>query len=226
VWVTHIYVVGRDHYARRFSIVATTTEMEKMGKTAEEMVKSAQQSAYTMTDYAVKAQEVNTELLRKTTEIWIDGVRKQTELSQDMAQEFFEKAEDQAQAYQDFFGQWGLPFMGFPFVRIPYDPFGFRREWTQSAQKTARDTQGTARDIQRDTQKTAAEETVRVIETTAPINGSMPIAGYDEKSVGEITARLDTLTVDQLERLKDYERRNKNRETLIREIERRIGSAS
>jgi hypothetical protein len=207
---------------RRYSIVATTTEMEKISKSAEEMVKTAQQSAYTVTDYAVKAQEVNTELLRKTTEVWIEGFRKQTELSQDIAQELFEKAEDQAHAYQDFFGQWGSPFMSFPFVRIPYDPFGFWREWTQTTQQAARDTQGTAWN----TQKTAAEETAKVIETTAPTNGSMPIPGYDEKSVGEITARLNTLTADQLERLKDYERRNKNRETLIREIDRRIGATS
>jgi hypothetical protein len=208
---------------RRFSIVATTTEMEKVGKTAETMAKTTQQSAYTAMHYAVKAQEVNTELLRKTTEIWIEGFRRQTALSQDMAQEFFEKAEDQAHAYQDFFGQWGLPFMSFPFARMPYDPFGFWREGTQAVQKTARDTQRTVWG----TQKTAAEETARVIETTAPpTNGSLPIAGYDEKSVGEITTRLETLTVDQLQRLKDYERHNKNRETLIREIDRRIGAAS
>ena len=202
--------------------MATTTEMEKMGKTAETMAKTTQQSAYTAMDYAVKAQEVNTELLRKTFEVWIEGFRKQTELSQDMAQELFEKAEDQAHAYQDFFGQWGFPFMSFPLVRMPYDPFGFWREWTQTTQQAARDTQGAAWN----TQKTTAEETAKVIETTAPTNGSMPIPGYDEKSVGEITARLNTLTADQLERLKDYERRNKNRETLIREIERRTRSAS
>jgi hypothetical protein len=208
---------------RRFSIVATTTDnMEKMGKTAEVIARSAQQSAYTAIDYAVKAQEVNTELLRKSTEVWIDGLRKQTELSQNMAQEVFEKAEDQAHAYQDFFRQWGFPFMGFPFVGTSYDLFGFWREWTRTASKDARDTQRTAWD----TQKTAAEETAKVIETTAPTNGSSLIAGYDEKSVREISARLDTLTVDQLERLKDYERRNKNRETLIREIDRRIGVAS
>jgi hypothetical protein len=211
--------VGRDHYEEVFEIVATTTDsMEQIGKTAEAMVRSTQQSAYTAMDYAVKAQQVNTELLRKTTEIWIEGFRRQTELSQDIAQELFEKAEDQAHVYQDFVGQWG-----FPFVRMPYDPFGFWREWTQTVQKAAQDTQKTAWD----TQKATAEETARVIETTAPTNGSLPIAGYDEMSVGGITARLDTLTVDQLERLKDYERRNKNRETLIREIDRRIiGAAS
>jgi hypothetical protein len=207
---------------RRFSIVATTTQMEKMGKTAEEMVRTAQQSAHTMTDYAVKAQEVNTELLRKTTEVWIDGLRKQTELSQDMIQEVFGKAEDQSRVYQDFFAQWGTPFMGFPFVRMPYDPFGFWREWPQTVQETARNTQRAAWD----TPRAAAEETARVIETTAPTNGSLPIAGYDEKSVAEITGRLDTLTSEQLARLKDYERRNKNRETLIREIDRRTKSAS
>ena len=64
------------------------------------------------------------------------------------------------------------------------------------------------------------------IETTAPIKGTLPIAGYDQKSVGEIASRLETLTSDQLERLKDHERRNKNRETLIREIDRRIGATS
>src|SRR3712207_4091035 len=123
-----------------------------------------------------------------------------------MAQEFFEKSEDQVRAYQDFFGQWGFPFVSFPFVRTPYDPFAFWREWTQSAQQTARDAQRTVWD----TQKTGARETARVIETTAPTNGSLPIAGYDEKRVGEISARLDTLTSEQLGRLKDYEQDRKS----------------
>jgi hypothetical protein len=195
--------------------VARTTDMEKMGKTAETMVRTAQETAYTAMGYAAKAQEVNTELLQKTAEVWIDGVRKQTELSEDMVQEFFEKAEEQAYAYRDFFGQWAVPFMSFPFVRIPFDPFSFWREQTRNVQETGWDAQ-----------KTAAEETTRVIETTAPGNGSFPIAGYDEKNVGEITGRLDTLTVEQLRRVKDYERRHKNRETLLQEIDRKIRSAS
>jgi hypothetical protein len=205
--------------SRRFSIVATSTDtMEKTGKAAEVIAKTTQQSAYTAMDYSVKAQEVNTELLRRTTEVWIEGFGKQAELSQDVAEEFFKRAEDQAHAYQDFFGQWS-----FPFVRIPYDPFGFWSEWAQTVQQTAQSTQKTARN----TQKTTAEETARVIQTTAaPTNGSLPIPGYDEKGIREIIGRLDTLTVDQLERLKDYERRNKNRETLIREIDRRIRATS
>src|SRR5918998_1006923 len=156
--------VGRDHY-EEVSIVATTTEnKEKMGKSAEAIARTAQKSTYTAMDYAVRAQEVNTELLRKTSEVWIEGFRKQTDLSQDMAQQFFEKAEDQARAYQDFFGQWGFPFTSFPFVRMSYDPFGFWREWTQTVQQTARDSRERTAWY---TQKMASEETARVIETTA-----------------------------------------------------------
>ena len=130
--------------------MATTTDtVEQMGKSAEALVRSARQSANTAMDYTVKAQEVNTELLRKTTEAWIQGLRKQTELSQDMTQEFFEKAEDQARAYQDFFGQWGFPFMSFPLVRMPYDPSGFLRVWRQNVRKSARDTRRAAWDAQK-----------------------------------------------------------------------------
>jgi hypothetical protein len=201
--------------------VATTTDMEKKGKTTETVAKTAQQTIYTAMDYTVKAQEVNAELLQKTAEVWIEGLRKQTKLSQDMAQEVFEKAEDQAHVYQnfyeDFYKRWS-----FPFAWMPYDPFAFWRQWTESVQKTARDTQKTVQS----TQKTAAEETARVIETTAPGNGSFPIAGYDEMNVREIMGRLETLTDEQLRRVKDYERRHKNRETLLHEIDRKLGVAS
>ena len=190
--------------------MATTTDMEKMGKTAETMARSAQQGAYTAMDYAVKAQEVNAELLQKTAEVWIEGVRKQTELSQDMVQEFAEKAEDQAYVYQEFYKRWN-----FPFGWIPYESFAFGREWPQKAQGSVWDTQ-----------KTAAEETARAIKTTAPDVGSFPIIGYDEKNVREITERLDTLTEEQLRRVKDYEQRHKNRETVLHEIDRKIGAAS
>ena len=191
--------------------MATTIDTQKMGRTAETMVKTTQQSTYTAMDYAAKAQEVNVDLLRKTAEIWIEGLRKQTELSQEMAQEVFEKAEDQGYAAQDFFKQWGFPVSW----QTPYDPFGLWGEWAQAAQKVAWDTQ-----------QTATEQTGRVIETTAPSDGSSPIAGYDEMNVGEISRRLETLTPEQLERVRDYEKQHMNRGTLVHEMERKIEAVS
>jgi hypothetical protein len=56
--------------------------------------------------------------------------------------------------------------------------------------------------------------------------GQPPIDGYDEMNVDEITRQLGDLTVMQLQEVKHYEKRNKNRSTLIEEIDSRLtGSA-
>jgi hypothetical protein len=80
---------------------------DRMGETAQTMVRTSQESARIFTDYTVKAQELNTHLARRAVETWIDGLRKQTELSQEVAQQLFGKAEEQADVYRSFFGQWG-----------------------------------------------------------------------------------------------------------------------
>ena len=49
-----------------------------------------------------------------------------------------------------------------------------------------------------------------------------PIAGYDEMNVEEITGQLDGLSEAQLRRVRNYEQGNKNRQTLIAEIDRRL----
>ena len=116
--------------------MATTTDTEQMERTAETMVRTAQQGANITLDYAVKAQEINAEILRKTAEVWIEGFRKQTELTQQMAEEVFKTSGDEGQAPENFFRQWS-----FPFWWAPHDPFTFWREWTQAVQKTALDTQ-------------------------------------------------------------------------------------
>jgi hypothetical protein len=52
--------------------------------------------------------------------------------------------------------------------------------------------------------------------------GQPPIAGYDEMNVEEITGQLDGLSEAQLRRVRNYEQGNKNRETLIAQIDRRL----
>ena len=45
-------------------------------------------------------------------------------------------------------------------------------------------------------------------------------------SVGEISDRLDSLSGEELEKIRDYERRNKNRDTLIERLDRKIKANS
>ena len=65
---------------------------------------------------------------------------------------------------------------------------------------------------------------LRLVETGA--NGGFPILGYDELNVGEISEQLDGLTAAQIREVREYEKRNKNRETLIEQLDRKLKAAS
>ncbi len=49
-----------------------------------------------------------------------------------------------------------------------------------------------------------------------------PIEGYDEMNVEEISARLEGLSVEELQLVRDYEETNKKRETLLEKMDRKI----
>ncbi len=51
---------------------------------------------------------------------------------------------------------------------------------------------------------------------------SFPIAGYDEMNVDEVSKRLNDLSVEELQLVRDYEERNKRRETLLEQMDRKI----
>jgi hypothetical protein len=52
---------------------------------------------------------------------------------------------------------------------------------------------------------------------------NLPIPDYQGKTVPEIARRLDDLSADQVKRIRAYEKRHKNRKTLLERIERRLG---
>ena len=52
-----------------------------------------------------------------------------------------------------------------------------------------------------------------------------PIEGYDEMNVEEVSKRLDDLSVEELQLVRDYEELNKKRETLLEQMDRKIRSA-
>jgi len=57
-------------------------------------------------------------------------------------------------------------------------------------------------------------------------DAQFPIEGYDELTVDEVSTRLDALSTEDLRGVRDYEERNKNRETILEQLDRRIRSSS
>ena len=52
--------------------------------------------------------------------------------------------------------------------------------------------------------------------------GSFPILGYDDLSAAQVTERLADLTPAQLRKVRDHEKRNANRKSVLQAIERKL----
>ncbi len=140
-----------------------------------------------------------------------DQSRRQREAGQAFAQE-------SAKAYMDFLNT----------------AFSQYREGTQraagSAQEGARAVSesvagllGTATGAAGATAGVAADATRTSAESAA---GRPPFSDYDEMNVEEITEQLDGLSEAELRRTRNYEQGNKNRETLVAQIDRRLEASS
>jgi hypothetical protein len=57
-------------------------------------------------------------------------------------------------------------------------------------------------------------------------DAQFPIEGYDELTVEEVSARLGALSTEELREVRDYEERNKNRETVLEQLDPRIRGGS
>ena len=66
---------------------------------------------------------------------------------------------------------------------------------------------------------------LRLVESDV-IGGGFPIPNYDELNVEEVKGILDGLTAAQIREVREYEKRNKNRETLIEQFDRKLKAAS
>jgi quinol monooxygenase YgiN len=79
---------------------------------------------------------------------------------------------------------------------------------------------GAVTDLTAGTVGAAAEGTERAVEAVA-----FPIEDYDEMNVDEISARLNDLSVEELQLVRDYEELNKRRESLLERMDRKIRAA-
>jgi hypothetical protein len=198
----------------------THKNVEKMGDTAHEMTRSAQRAAQIFSGYLTEAQEINTEYARRATETWIEAFRKQTELNQRMVQRLYGEAEGQSGAFQGLMQDW-VRMYSVPF----FNPFGAENPFVKGnpfADYFRQGVETATRNAERVTNMTQRATAAGIAST----NGGFPIAGYDDKNVAEISSMLDGLSEEQLRTVREYERRHRNRDSLIEQIDRKIKAAN
>ena len=214
-------------------ITTDNDQMDKVGEAAQTMSRTTHKSAYTAMDYALKAQEINTKLLQQTTQAWIDGFRYQAKLSQGMAEAFFGQWEN-ALASMPRTTPVELPFQSQSRSEVTGEPAtnGAQMVAETAAKDDQKNTEIAAKDDAQKKAEKAAEETQKSTEIAAKDaqknteTATFPIEGYDEMNVGEVSERLDGLSVDELKRVRKYEKDNKNRRTLRKEMKRKIKTTS
>ena len=166
--------------------ITDINKTDKMGEAAQTMSRTTQESAHSAMDYTLRAQEINTELLRRTSQAWIDGFRYQARLSQGMAQAFF--------------GQWGNAFASTTHVERPAQEQN-RSEVTELATNGAqKDTEPSAEDAQKNTDTAAfpidGYDEMNVGEVSERLNGLSEaelkrVGEYEEDNKDRVTLRRE-----------------------------------
>ena len=154
------------------------------------------------------------EVLRKQTE---QNVRTAEAIARSVSRQqegFRVLTQGWAGAYGDFFG-----------------PFALAQKGMRVAQRTARQgleaTEEAARQGLRAAEQTEevlrqTEKATREAELRAAVLAALQTTDYDGLTGAEISERLDGLTVHQLEQVRELEKNNKNRETLVAQLDRKI----
>jgi hypothetical protein len=88
---------------------------------------------------------------------------------------------------------------------------------TRQGLRVAEETTERTEDVLRQTEKVTREA-----ELQATVLGALGTANYDELTVEEVSKRIEGLPTEQLEKVREFEKKNKNRETLIEQIDRKI----
>ena len=57
----------------------------------------------------------------------------------------------------------------------------------------------------------------------AGLGASFPITGYDDLTAAQVAERLDDLSSAQLRQVREHERRNANRKSVLTAVERKLG---
>jgi polyhydroxyalkanoate synthesis regulator phasin len=71
-----------------------------------------------------------------------------------------------------------------------------------------------------------ADRLVREVDRARRVAGigpSFPVVGYDDLTAAQVTDRLGNLSAPELRKVRDYERRNANRKSVLQAIERKLG---
>ncbi len=179
----------------------------------------------------LQLQQRNAEFAQKWLGASAEVVRDQTEHNLRTVETFARGARKQQEGFQALTQQWAGAYRDFFF---PFAQEGLKtaqratRQGLQATQQAAQQGLRLADETAGQTEKVIrqTEEATRQAELQTAVFAALQTSDYENLTVDEVSKRLDGLTVQQLEQVREYEKQNKNRETLIGQIDRKIKNNS
>jgi hypothetical protein len=181
----------------------------------------------------LQLQQRNAEFVQGWTGDAVEALREQTEHNVRTAEAFVRSASKQQEGFRTLTQTWAGAYRDF------FSPFAYFREGVRTTQQAATQGLEASEQVARQGLRVAEEATeqtdevlrqtekaTKEVELRTAVFSALQTADYDELSVAEISKRLDGLSAEQLRKVREYEKRNKNRETLIEQIDRKIRANS
>jgi hypothetical protein len=188
----------------------------------------------------LQLQQRNAEFVQGWTGDAVEVVREQSEHNVRTAEAFARSASKQQESFRALSQGWVGAYRDFfsPLALVQEGVKTFQRATQQgleATQQIARQGLEATEQVTRQGLRVAEEATehteqilrqtekaTRQAELKAAVLGALKTANYDELTVDEISEKLDGLSTEQLKQVREYEKHNKDRETLIGQIDRKI----
>ena len=180
-------------------------------------------------EQAAEAQQRQGRLAQDFSERVMDHLREQAEGGRAASERLTDQARRQQEAGRAVAQESAKAYMDFLDTAFSRYREGSQRT-AQSVQEQARVGSQAVTDVvdlaASTTQATTGIAADATRETADIASGRPPFSDYDEMNVEEITEQLDSLSEAELRRTRNYEQGNKNRQTLIAEMDRRLEASS
>ena len=208
-------------------------DVENQGK-AQDVNEAARRFAETLADsyrlvygQAVESAERQQQRAQEFSDLVQGNLEEQAQAGRSNAQQLSEQASRQQEAGQQLARESVEAYTQFlddAFTRYragTEQAVGNVREGARTLSDTATGLVGTATGMASTAAGAAAEAPVDAASAAAEA-AVFPIPGYDEMNVDEISGHLNDLSVEELRLVRDYEERNKKRETVLEQLDRKI----
>src|SRR5215217_7889953 len=211
-------------------------QTQNINQAAEQLTDATQQAFRTLVDRTVTLQESNLRFTQNFYKSWIEqlnnqaqGTRQAVQNLRDQGQRQREAVETLSREARNTYSEFLNSAVGFYQNAVGTATQVAQQNMQQGVQATQQSVQAGAEAASQTAQQAArgaeqvAQEGAVAAERVAP---GVSIEDYDNLNVAEIVEQLENLSAEELQAARAYEQQNKDRDTLLEQIERRIKAVS